>query len=487
MNTQISLDISDELHCIINAQGEILGLNQKFAEVLYMHKDSLVGKPFYNLLQDNQRITFEEFFKNLPTQKARNFQVELLNTLQETVQVRGRIMRDEGGNTYLSGAIYLVQEARLARFKRFFDLSLLEMVISIDIEGSFTYFNRGFSDMLGYSSTEINNFNFFEMIEESDIENTQTNLEMLKLHEGITRNFNNKCKHKDYGFRLISWRMTFNKDAYYAVGTDITEQEEQRQQNDKLLKDLETQNKEQKFTLQELETRNFELDQFVYKVSHDLRAPLTSIMGLINLSRMDGDTFEKMHQYIDLIEGSTHKLDNFITSLLEYSRSNRQDKEAQKIDFAQLIEDGLEDLKYIQDYNKLEIDIQIKKGETDFFSEQMKLSVIFNNILSNAVKYQNKKVAPNFLKIEIDTTSEWFAHIRVWDNGIGIHKLYIEQVFNMFFRATETSQGSGLGLYIVKQAVERLGGVIEINSENGAFTEVLMQIPNRKSKIDKPN
>lgn len=478
MNKQISLDISDELHCIIDAKGEILGLNQKFAEVLYMRKDSLVGKRLFDLIPAHQQETFITLIANLPTQKARNFQIELLNTLQEPMQIKGRIIADTDQLIYISGNIFLSQEARLARFKRFFDLSLLEMVISIDAQGTFTYFNRGFSDMLGYSSVEISHFNFFEMIDENDIGNTKNNLEMLKIHEGITRNFNNRCKHRDYGYRLISWRMTFNKDAYYAVGTDITEQEGQRLQNDKLLKDLETQNKEQKFTLQELETRNFELDQFVYKVSHDLRAPLTSIMGLINLSRIDGETFEKMHQYIDLIEGSTQKLDNFITSLLEYSRSNRQDTEAQKIDFQQLIEDSLEDLKYIQDYNKLQIDINIQTGEDIFLAEQIKLSIIFNNILSNAVKYQNKKLSPNLLKIEIDTRNSQVANIRVWDNGIGIHKRYLEQVFNMFFRATETSEGSGLGLYIVKQAVERLGGFIEINSEYGEFTEVLMRIPN---------
>jgi len=483
MNTQISLDISDELHCVINLQGEILSLNQKFADVLYMRQETLYGKNFYELLPTQQRSVFIEFVNQLPTQKVRNFQTEILNTLQEAIQVRGKIIIDTQQIVYLSGSIFLSQEARLARFKRFFDLSLLEMVISIDVDGKFTYFNRGFADMLGYTSQEINQFNFFEMIDERDVQNTHNNLAMLKTHEGITRNFNNMCKHNNGSCRIISWRITFNKDAYYAVGTDITEQEEQRVQNDKLLKDLETQNEEQKQTLHELKTRNFELDQFVYKVSHDLRAPLTSIMGLINLSRIDGDTFEKMHQYIDLIEGSTQKLDNFITSLLEYSRSNRHDMEAQKIEFEQLVEDSLEDLKYIQDYSKLQIAISVTQGEVDFFAEQIKLNIIFNNIISNAVKYQNKRITDNTLKIAIDLTSPKFAHITVRDNGIGIHKRYLDQVFDMFFRATETSAGSGLGLYIVKQAVERLGGTIEINSEVGEFTEIIMQIPNRNTAL----
>lgn len=483
MNTQLSLDISDELHCTMNLEGKILVLNQRFAEVMYMRKDVLIGRTFYDYLSESNQNDFKEFTKHLPTMKARSFQVDLLNSLQESVQLRGKVILDTDQHLHLSGTIFLSQEARLARFKRFFDLSLLEMVISIDAQGKFTYFNRGFADMLGFTVQEINYLNFFELLETPDLPSFMHHLEMLQTHEGITRNFNLKCKHKDVGYRLISWRMTFNKDAYYAVGTDITEQDEQRLQNEQLLKDLEAQNKEQKHTLEELETRNFELDQFVYKVSHDLRAPLTSIMGLINLSRLDGDHLDKVHGYINMMETSTQKLNRFITSLLEYSRSSREFKDVHKIDFQQLIDDSLEDLKYIKDYERLQIEIDIKKGNVEFFAEQMKLSIIFNNILSNAVKYQNKRNSPNVLKVEIDYSPEWYANIRVWDNGIGINQQYLDKVFNMFFRATETSEGSGLGLYIVKQAVERLGGAIEINSEYGEYTEVIMQIPNRNTLL----
>ncbi|TAE17235.1 MAG: PAS domain-containing sensor histidine kinase [Bacteroidetes bacterium] len=483
MNTQLSLDISDELHCIINTQGEILGLNQKFAEVLYMRKDALSGKILYELLPEALQEGFKEQVDTLLLLKARNFQVELLNALKETVQVRGRMILDSEQQIHLSGTIFLSQEARLARFKRFFDLSLLEMVVSIGIDGKFTYFNRGFADILGFSFQEINHTSFFDMIDATQLTETMAHLEALRIHEGITRNFNNRCKQKNNNYRVISWRMTFNKDAYYAVGTDITEQEEQRLQNERLLKDLEMQNKEQKHTLQELETRNFELDQFVYKVSHDLRAPLTSIMGLINLSRLDGDSPEKVVNYINMMETSTQKLDRFITSLLEYSRSNREYQDVEKIDFEEIIENSLDGLKYIKGFEKMQIDIEVKKSDIAFFAEPMKLSIIFNNILSNAVKYQNKRISPNILKIEIDYTPDWYANIRIWDNGIGINQRYLDKVFNMFFRATETSEGSGLGLYIVKQAVERVGGAVQINSDYGKSTEVIMQIPNRNPDI----
>jgi PAS domain S-box-containing protein len=483
MNTQLSLDISDELHCILNTQGEILGLNQKFAEVLYMRKDSLLGKLLVELLPENQREGFNELVANLPVLKSRSFHIELTNALKELVQVRGRILLDEDQNVYLSGSIFLSQEARLARFKRFFDLSLLEMVVSIDVEGNFSYFNRGFADILGFTFQEIHHVSFFDMIAEDDLPALHRQLDALRALEGITRNFNTKCKHKSGTFHIISWRVTFNKDAYYAVGTDITEQEQQRLQNERLLKDLEMQNKEQKLTLQELETRNFELDQFVYKVSHDLRAPLTSIMGLINLSRLDADSPETVQGYISMMETSTQKLDRFITSLLEYSRSNREYQNEQRIDFEEIVENSLDGLKYVKGFENMKIDLNIKKGMHDFFAEEMKLSIIFNNVLTNAVKYRNKYLEECQLNIEIDYTNEWYANVRVWDNGIGIHQHYLDKVFNMFFRATENSEGSGLGLYIVKQAVERVGGAIEIHSELGKFTEVIMQIPNRNPAL----
>ena len=224
----------------------------------------------------------------------------------------------------------------------------------------------------------------------------------------------------------------------------------------------------------ELVKINAELDRFVYSASHDLRAPLMSVKGLLNMIQIDPDRTNQDH-YLKLIGTSIEKLDHFISDIIHYSRNSRLDVQPVAIDFQMLIADAIDALKYMDDANAVKSIVHIHQP-VPFYSDPSRLSVIFQNIISNAVRYYDKW-KESFLKIEIQT-NEQEATLIFSDNGIGIAPEYLDKIFKMFFRANVNSKGSGLGLYIVKSTIEKLGGTIYVESAIGVGTTFRIQLPN---------
>ena len=230
-------------------------------------------------------------------------------------------------------------------------------------------------------------------------------------------------------------------------------------------------------TLKELKKRNHELDNYVYKVSHDLRAPLVSILGLINLTKMD-DNSETLRNYLGLIENRVSKLDDFIKSVLNHSRTLNSEMTVKPIDFRKIINECTDELRYLPNLEKLQVEIDID-SETEFHSDELRVGIILKNFVSNAAKYLNPHASPNILRFQIQVSDQQ-ARIAIQDNGMGIEEQYLTRIFDMFFRATPKSDGSGLGLYIVKQTVERLEGSVTVESELGVGTTFRLLLPNFK-------
>ena len=228
---------------------------------------------------------------------------------------------------------------------------------------------------------------------------------------------------------------------------------------------------------EELIKINAELDRFVYSASHDLRAPLMSVKGLLNMIRIDPDK-KNTDQYLSLIERSVEKLDHFISDIINYSRNSRMDIMPKEIDFYGLLQESIDSLKFMEGAEKVR-SIKTILIETPFYSDYSRLLIVFNNIISNAVRYRDHWKKDSFLKINIHVTTDKVT-ITFTDNGVGIADEYVDKVFKMFFRANADSKGSGLGLYIVKSAVEKLNGVIQVQSTLGEGTTFVIEIPNRK-------
>jgi PAS domain S-box-containing protein len=230
---------------------------------------------------------------------------------------------------------------------------------------------------------------------------------------------------------------------------------------------------------EELIKINAELDRFVYSASHDLRAPLMSVKGLLNMVKVDPDK-KNADQYLTLMEKSIEKLDNFISDIINYSRNSRMDILPKEIDFNALLQESIDSLKFMEGA-ELVRSIKNINIHSSFYSDYSRLLIIFNNIISNAVRYRDHWKNDSYLKIDIETNDE-SALIVFSDNGVGIADEYIEKVFKMFFRANAESKGSGLGLYIVKSAVEKLNGKVSMRSKLGEGTSFIIEVPNLKSK-----
>lgn len=225
---------------------------------------------------------------------------------------------------------------------------------------------------------------------------------------------------------------------------------------------------------EELKKLNAELDSFVYSVSHNLRAPLTSILGLINIARISSE-HENLLNYLSMMEKSIHKLDATIHEINDYSKNARLEVQKELIDFHKLIGGITENLAYMEGASSIDIQCQ---ADTilPFYSDKSRLQVIFNNLLSNAIKYHDLSKPAPYIRIKV-MVNQSCACITIEDNGSGIAPQYKEKVFDMFYRASTHSTGSGLGLYIVKESVSKLKGTITVESQPGQGSTFIMILP----------
>ncbi|MBA3901261.1 MAG: PAS domain-containing sensor histidine kinase [Bacteroidetes bacterium] len=227
---------------------------------------------------------------------------------------------------------------------------------------------------------------------------------------------------------------------------------------------------------EELKKLNSELDDFVYSVSHDFRAPLTNIMGMTYMGK---DLTEQMfkNEIFDKIYNSAKRLDTYITNVLDYSRNTRLTIEKNEFNFNELIDNAKNTYNFLPGNDKINFKVDVKAG-IPFYSDKRRLETIFNNLISNAIKYSDLKKPNPCITISV-TVSKEEATIIVHDNGIGIKQEYLEKIFEIFYKASEYTHGSGLGLYIVKEIIKRLNGQIKANSEPGEGTSFVFKIPNQ--------
>lgn len=228
-----------------------------------------------------------------------------------------------------------------------------------------------------------------------------------------------------------------------------------------------------KRTNQELSKRNNELDNFVYSVSHDLRAPIASVLGLINLARQDADLNMK-DTYLEMINNSALQQDHFINEILDQSRNSRLDVKREEIFFQSIIDETFDQLTFPPPEGKIVEKIITIQQDKPFYCDRWRLKVILNNVISNAIRYRNGRDPVINVNVEV---TEKGAKVRVEDNGKGIAKEHLDHVCRMFYRATDDGAGSGLGLYIVKETIDKLNGSIKIHSEEGKGTTVQLLIP----------
>ncbi|MBK5277670.1 MAG: HAMP domain-containing histidine kinase [Bacteroidia bacterium] len=226
-------------------------------------------------------------------------------------------------------------------------------------------------------------------------------------------------------------------------------------------------------TNEKLSKANHEMDRFVYSVSHDISSPLKSIKGLIAISRLESE--KENPSYLNHIEASVQKLEDFVGEVLDHSRTNRKEVQLEDVNLKELTEDITENLKYLENFNTIRFTTELT--DQSFQTDKFLIKAALGNLLSNAIKYQRKRT-DQIQEIKIKSwPNGGNMHIRISDNGEGIDTPYQDKIFEMFYRGTTNSTGSGLGLFIAKEAVEKLKGKIEFTTEYGVGSEFTISIP----------
>jgi PAS domain S-box-containing protein len=220
---------------------------------------------------------------------------------------------------------------------------------------------------------------------------------------------------------------------------------------------------------------NQHLDQVIYKTTHDLKAPLMSALGLVKIA--EDAPLEAKDQYIGLIKKTLVKLDAYIDEMNNFFRNEKLALQRDKIDLGALLKEEQENLKNLDHGDKIDVLFEVDNS-VEWYSDAIRVKTIVTNIFSNAIKYQDLQKQNPFIKIAAHVTEE-FCDLSIEDNGIGIEPEFQDKIFDLFFRATDQSKGTGLGLFIVKDTIERLKGMIKVKSRQGKGTTFFIRIPNQ--------
>jgi signal transduction histidine kinase len=198
----------------------------------------------------------------------------------------------------------------------------------------------------------------------------------------------------------------------------------------------------------------------------------------VNLAKLPGNDDNPM-DYINIIGKKVEDLDHFIGDVLSHSKNLKMDVSITRVDFNTIISRTFTDLNYLEGASDMMVYRRVDNGE--FYSDPWRISEIFRNLVSNAIKYRQIHGPTPEIRIEVNA-GRLQTEIIFADNGIGIEQHNLAKIFEMFYRATEQSDGSGIGLYIVKNAVEKLGGTISVHSEVGIGTTFTIILPNRSAE-----
>lgn len=230
----------------------------------------------------------------------------------------------------------------------------------------------------------------------------------------------------------------------------------------------------------ELKKINQELDAFVHRTSHDLRAPLSSVKGVTYLME-DETNVSTLHDYAILQQKTLERMDNLIEDIIDFSKNKRLTLVFEEIDFSQVVNNAIEDHKHAKNAADIHIEVAVYQAEK-FISDTRRISIVINNLISNAIKYSDLSKPKRYIHINISVVNNT-ADIEVNDNGIGIEENKLGKIFTMFYRATSSASGSGLGLYITKETVEKLNGTININSKKDEGTCIKVLIPGKNGEL----
>jgi signal transduction histidine kinase len=239
--------------------------------------------------------------------------------------------------------------------------------------------------------------------------------------------------------------------------------------------ELQSMNEQLALSEERLKEANKELESFVYKASHDLKGPIVSAKGLLQLMQVEGKQGEG-YEYVQMLSALMDKEEAILASLHELSLVRQGSLVRHKIDLAEMVRKTIDGFRDHENWSRIRFTVN-DRLEKEFHSDEILLNTILRNVIENAIKYSRAGIPDAFVEVDL-LTVDGFSMVRVSDNGIGIPEKYLTRVFDVFFRATDAVQGTGLGLYIVKNALLKLKGEVKLlRSPHGQGTVIELYFP----------
>ena len=473
----------------LDARGQIKFANNSWLKKMNYQLDEVVGTNIFNYIHPNSQEHYMLILNSINNAKIESLLIkyDLINKNKVKIEIEGEVIvtyKDDGIysiNSYLKD-VTEINKLRIEKENKIVELkeskerlenvlgSLSESVWGVSLpDYNLEYISESAVSIYGYPLKDwYDNINLWsDLIHPNDKEFVLKASEKLFDVGHFFSEYRIITADKEEKWIYSQSRLITNEKGIpilmTGIAADITER-----------KNIEFNIKK---NISELKKTNAELDKFVYSTSHDLRAPLKSMMGLISITKESTDPGNNvLQERLEMLDKSVHKLDNFIEDILHYSRNSRMETERDEVNCYEIILEIRNNLKFMEGTKGLKLQVEIHKGET-FFSDKRRVSVILNNLISNAIKYSDDSKENMLVNIFVECSKE-NATITIEDNGIGIADKDKEKIFEMFYRATKLSTGSGLGMYIVKESLDKLGGTITLESELTKGTKFIVEIPN---------
>lgn len=224
-----------------------------------------------------------------------------------------------------------------------------------------------------------------------------------------------------------------------------------------------------------LQAINRELEIFMYKSSHNLKGPVASIKGLLQLMQKEEEEGTEKKEYLDLMERSVSGLENTLEELMDIAHVKQGKLKIEAVDLKHMLTDIGQKLQFMKEWTGIQYTIKVDQQHT-FYTDANLIYSILQNLIENAVKYKHGKNNP-IVEVEAEVGMRQ-TKISVRDNGIGIAPELQGRIFEMFFRANQGGSGTGLGLYLVTNAIQKLGGSISVESSPMEGSRFRISLPN---------
>lgn len=334
-----------------------------------------------------------------------------------------------------------------------------DIVVVIDTKGELVYLNQSGRYFYGLlEKNEIKGLNFFDLQKTVAKEILKDTALPIAASDGIWKG---EMELSSANNQIVPVSLVMV--AHFGQGDSINS-------FSLIIRDIST----QKSTEQDLLFKNAELDTFVYRASHDLRGPISSLLGLYQIVQYEIKD-EKSLAFFEMFNKQILRLNEIILALINLTKIKENKSGQVQINFMDIINDAIDSFRHLKEFSNIQFKIKVNVKK-EFMSDKGMITTILQNLVENAIKY-SKRNSVATVDILVESHPNRLLTIKVEDNGIGIADDIQVRVFDMFFRGNEISRGSGLGLYILKNAVDKLKGKITLKSKENVGTTFIIELP----------